>query len=166
MSLSSRTFVEIAAPRRKHMGSPPCVFGDIKKQFRSFRLRLHSSLRQSGTGFSPGVCGMAEAMPFRFLPQQSICMLQAKFDDTHYDSASSVYCLELALSDPNYGFTFAEPRVPVAASRMTNRILAVPIGVRKGKENPTREEGPIWSLASNRSFNSAACWPSSLPLAA
>jgi hypothetical protein len=36
-----------------------------KKAIQSLRLRLHSGLRQQGVGLWSGVCGMAEAMPFR-----------------------------------------------------------------------------------------------------
>jgi hypothetical protein len=54
----------------------PFAFEAIqKKAIQSFRLRLHSSLRQSGTSFQLDLCGPAEAVPFRFGPQHSICTL-------------------------------------------------------------------------------------------
>ena len=39
---------------------------------------LHSGLRQSGTGLWPGFYGLAEARPFRSLPQHSVCTIRLR----------------------------------------------------------------------------------------
>jgi hypothetical protein len=47
-----------------------------KKTIQSLRLRLHSGLRQQGRVFGLPVIGMAEAMPFRSVPQQTVGTVQ------------------------------------------------------------------------------------------
>ena len=39
----------------------------------SFRLRLHSGLRQSGGAYGAAFCGTAEAVPFRLGLIQDLC---------------------------------------------------------------------------------------------
>jgi hypothetical protein len=51
-----------------------------KKAIQSLRLRLHSGLRQSGTGLWPAIYGMAEAMP---LTKQRHSKLFAQSNSIH-----------------------------------------------------------------------------------
>ena len=61
-----------------------------------------------------------------------------------------------------YGFAFADPSAPVAASLTTNRTRSVNGGTTIGNGNPTCESGLTTSFGPRASFSSAACCAVSL----